>query len=339
MGPTGVISSQGMSWWLPLKTFIFLTILLIAPVTDGLPQRLSRNLEQQDNDYFYTHGKIKCRVCPAGFHVEEHCTIPNTNSTCEPCDEDSYSEGPTGLMNCHTCTHCRTDQEEVSACTNKKNTVCQCRSGTYCLPDNPCEICHKCSTSCPEGEVVKHPCNATADIQCSQPSISNRLWRCINIVSAILFVSVGVIAGYRVLEKRWSRTTRKLSRLLPCKGGTDSPFNQRSLVTLDFNQDGDKSYAMSNSFYIFHEKVPFDNWKNFMRRLHLEENKIREAESKDPGNAKEQHYNMLDFWYQSSSGSVNDLLKALSDLKMHQQALDIIDELLKDKLFVVAQTV
>lgn len=38
-----------------------------------------------------------------------------------------------------------TDQIVVAECISTSNTKCECKPGTFCLPDEPCEVCKKCS--------------------------------------------------------------------------------------------------------------------------------------------------------------------------------------------------
>lgn len=37
------------------------------------------------------------------------------------------------------------DQETTEKCTSTQNTKCQCKQGSFCLPDQACEVCKKCS--------------------------------------------------------------------------------------------------------------------------------------------------------------------------------------------------
>lgn len=37
------------------------------------------------------------------------------------------------------------DEMETSSCTSTTDTQCQCRSGTFCVPDQACEVCKRCA--------------------------------------------------------------------------------------------------------------------------------------------------------------------------------------------------
>uniref|UniRef100_A0A8C3KIL8 TR10B factor n=1 Tax=Calidris pygmaea TaxID=425635 RepID=A0A8C3KIL8_9CHAR len=65
---------------------------------------------------------------------------------------------------------CPTDEVETSPCRPTSNTQCACKSGTFCSPDHPCEMCQKCRPRCPQGEVELAPCTPHSDRQCGPPT-------------------------------------------------------------------------------------------------------------------------------------------------------------------------
>nr|XP_023397583.1 cysteine--tRNA ligase, cytoplasmic isoform X2 [Loxodonta africana] len=79
-----------------------------------------------------------------------------------------------GLTYCLPCTQCRKDQEVVANCTRTSNRQCQCKTGFYCESED-CEICRPCH-SCPEGTVIRHPCNATTDTVCEEEKAPDYRW-------------------------------------------------------------------------------------------------------------------------------------------------------------------
>ncbi|XP_056426984.1 tumor necrosis factor receptor superfamily member 22-like isoform X2 [Hyla sarda] len=131
------------------------------------------------NSSYYQNGIIRCLKCPAGNFVKKDCVISNTQGVCEMCNPGkTFSEYETGLDRCLTCTRCREDQEELSPCNITKNTVCQCKNGTYCPANSPCNKCLLCSSSCPSGQVLQQTCNTTSDIVCVpvRTRLSVRSW-------------------------------------------------------------------------------------------------------------------------------------------------------------------
>ncbi|XP_074837764.1 tumor necrosis factor receptor superfamily member 10A-like isoform X3 [Carettochelys insculpta] len=134
----------------------------------GIPEALSRSTEGSD---FYKHEDRLCKKCAAGFHLVDHCSTPNTSGSCAPCKEGlEFTEYPNALPKCLSCRVCRKDEVQLSPCNSSKNTQCACKNGTFCSPDHPCEICHRCRTSCPIGEVQVSSCTRQSDIQCAHPT-------------------------------------------------------------------------------------------------------------------------------------------------------------------------
>uniref|UniRef100_UPI00398F6B7E tumor necrosis factor receptor superfamily member 10B-like isoform X2 n=1 Tax=Pristiophorus japonicus TaxID=55135 RepID=UPI00398F6B7E len=122
---------------------------------------------------FYPVDNRYCRKCPAGTHVEEHCTESYNRGKCLPCvDGEDYTEWDNGLEKCLPCPSCTEDKEMVSQCTAHSKTMCQCRTGSFCLPGQPCEMCLTCKTHCPEGQIFKKRCNATWDNVCERTEIT-----------------------------------------------------------------------------------------------------------------------------------------------------------------------
>ncbi|XP_072342056.1 tumor necrosis factor receptor superfamily member 6-like isoform X2 [Scyliorhinus torazame] len=116
---------------------------------------------------YYPHESLCCRNCPAGTRVAEHCKENFKSSKCEDCTEgEDYTKFPNGLEKCLACRSCRRDEEEVSNCTRLKDTECRCKAGRYCLPEQTCEMCQKCTPKCAEGQVVKIRCSRTSDMVC-----------------------------------------------------------------------------------------------------------------------------------------------------------------------------
>ncbi|KAM8972430.1 tumor necrosis factor receptor superfamily member 10A-like [Pelodytes ibericus] len=234
MAPSGEHTIHAFS----TLSWIIGAILLILPCLHGFPHRQVRDEKPEVGDTYYYYG-IKCKMCPAGTYVETACTVSNTIGMCLRCTEGStYSEGLSGLNHCQTCTTCREDQEEVSPCTRKKNTACRCKEGTFCLQDQPCEVCQRCN-SCQTGLVVKHPCNATSDTQCGPPNLNYRLLSRPLIIS-LSAMSVFIIFFFLLVLCRAKKDrdpqvfTEKLIKLVQCNSHLSNQDSPRAPVTLDF---------------------------------------------------------------------------------------------------------
>uniref|UniRef100_A0A803XSF9 Tumor necrosis factor receptor superfamily, member 10b n=1 Tax=Meleagris gallopavo TaxID=9103 RepID=A0A803XSF9_MELGA len=103
------------------------------------------------------------KKCPMGTY------LANDSSRCLPCKKDEYTEYPNDFPKCLGCRTCREDQVEVSPCNSTRNTRCACKNGTFCLPDHPCEMCQKCQTRCPKGQVRIAACTQQSDLRCGPP--------------------------------------------------------------------------------------------------------------------------------------------------------------------------
>ncbi|KAM4677380.1 tumor necrosis factor receptor superfamily member 6-like isoform 2-T2 [Discoglossus pictus] len=329
MAPGGVYNGHRtvvtyMTQMLPL---CFICFLLLVVHTESVPLR-QRRASSIHNDLYYIRGNIRCLRCPAGTYVEKDCTRPDTEPDCRSCQAGvTYSEGPSGLNHCLTCTSCRDDQEEMSACTPDKNSICHCKEGTYCPTDHPCEICLPCTSSCPPGQVFQMPCNSTSDGQCAPTGGNYKLWLIIGIAVLVIFIAVFCI---------WKQKDR-MKWLQLCPAGEDNgiPLLSTTLHFPDNTNRDDQDTIIRKAFYIFAVNVPNLKWLQFVRHLGLTENEIMDAQSINPNNVTEQHYDMLAKWREHKAcNDVNTLLKHLDYLNMRQAASTIKEKLLHDNLYV-----
>lgn len=118
----------------------------------------------------YPFNNYCCKYCPAGTYVHQGCRTPHTVGDCHVCTNGKdYLEYASGLNRCLPCTLCRQDQEVVFPCTVAKDTICQCKPGTFCLPNLACEVCKMCTKRCADDMVIVMACNATVDSVCGLP--------------------------------------------------------------------------------------------------------------------------------------------------------------------------
>ncbi|XP_049748759.1 tumor necrosis factor receptor superfamily member 26-like isoform X1 [Elephas maximus indicus] len=138
---------------------LLLLLLLTAPV-------ITVDSKMQCGPDEHEHGNICCRNCMSGQYVRKPCSENHGVGECEVCGDETYTSHSSGLTYCLPCTQCQKDQEVVANCTRTSNRQCQCKTGFYCESED-CEICRPCH-SCPEGTVIRHPCNATTDTVCEE---------------------------------------------------------------------------------------------------------------------------------------------------------------------------
>ncbi|XP_077143234.1 uncharacterized protein LOC143806506 isoform X2 [Ranitomeya variabilis] len=161
---------------------IWLLLLVLLKVSSALPANLHngnvhnrtvRETECNGRDDEYWHKGHCCRSCPAGTHVSAHCTVNHARGVCEACTRgEDYTAAPNGLDACLSCHTCKDDQVLVRECTPEANAECECKPGSYCIPNVSCEICRRCSR-CGEGQRIKNPCTPTSDTVCEDVSATD----------------------------------------------------------------------------------------------------------------------------------------------------------------------
>ncbi|KAM6931436.1 hematopoietic death receptor [Xenentodon cancila] len=146
----------------------------------------------------YLHDSICCVNCPAGTYLKSPCTKAGEKGKCEECDFGTYTEYPNHLPQCLTCRQCRLDldQKVVRRCTHNHNTECQCKPGTFCRPDDVCELCNKC-TRCKNDEVIVRNCTSTSNTECkkTQPvsGSGNVVFGVLGLVAAVFILVVAMV--------------------------------------------------------------------------------------------------------------------------------------------------
>uniref|UniRef100_A0A3Q2PZD5 Tumor necrosis factor receptor superfamily, member a n=1 Tax=Fundulus heteroclitus TaxID=8078 RepID=A0A3Q2PZD5_FUNHE len=114
----------------------------------------------------YLHQGLCCLNCKQGTFVKTPCERDLEQGTCLSCEHgQTYTEHPNGMTRCLPCTHCRLDETEIAACTTTTDTKCQCKPGTFCVPDQACEVCKRCAR-CKDGEEEVKKCTPFSNTEC-----------------------------------------------------------------------------------------------------------------------------------------------------------------------------
>ncbi|XP_031173732.1 tumor necrosis factor receptor superfamily, member a [Sander lucioperca] len=114
----------------------------------------------------YLHQGLCCLNCQAGSFVQKGCERDQEQGTCLGCDHgQTYTEHSNGMNRCLPCTHCRSDETQTAPCTTTTDTRCQCRPGTFCVPDQACEVCKRCA-KCKSGEEEVKKCTPFSNTVC-----------------------------------------------------------------------------------------------------------------------------------------------------------------------------
>ncbi|KAM3874164.1 tumor necrosis factor receptor superfamily, member a [Diretmus argenteus] len=120
----------------------------------------------------YLHLGLCCLNCQAGTFVQKACERDQEQGTCLPCEHgQTYTEHSNGMNRCLPCTHCRTDEIETVSCTSTTDTKCQCRPGTFCVPDQACEVCKRCA-KCKAGDEEVAKCTPISNTVCRKRDLS-----------------------------------------------------------------------------------------------------------------------------------------------------------------------
>ncbi|XP_068190722.1 tumor necrosis factor receptor superfamily, member a [Antennarius striatus] len=126
---------------------------------------LRRHRTCVENEQYLRQG-LCCLNCQAGTFVQKECERDLEQGTCLPCESgQTYTEHSNGMNHCLPCTHCRSDQVQTAFCTTTADTRCQCRQGTFCVPDEACEVCKRCA-KCKSGEEEVKKCTPFSNTEC-----------------------------------------------------------------------------------------------------------------------------------------------------------------------------
>ncbi|XP_074473792.1 tumor necrosis factor receptor superfamily member 10B-like [Sebastes fasciatus] len=118
-----------------------------------------------ENEQYLNQG-LCCLNCKAGTYVLKGCERDQEHGNCLPCEHgQTYTEHSNGMNRCLPCTHCRSDEIQTASCTTTTDTRCQCRPGTFCVPDQACEVCKRCA-KCKSGEEEVKKCTHFSNTEC-----------------------------------------------------------------------------------------------------------------------------------------------------------------------------
>ncbi|CAL8406128.1 unnamed protein product [Arctogadus glacialis] len=132
---------------------------------DDYANRTLRRLKTCVENQQYQHQGLCCLNCDAGTYVHQACSRELEVGLCKPCQGVTYTEHSNGMNRCLPCTHCRSDEMETVSCTSTTDTKCQCKSGSFCVPDQACEVCKRCAR-CKAGDEEVQKCTAFSNTVC-----------------------------------------------------------------------------------------------------------------------------------------------------------------------------
>ncbi|MED6253800.1 hypothetical protein ATANTOWER_002617 [Ataeniobius toweri] len=314
---------------------VLLAFIAVLRFAEAYPQpgiRLGRSSSCRE-DTEYQHGSICCLKCEAGQYVRTPCTEAGKKGTCEECDYGTFTEHANGLKQCIKCTLCPPDQEIVTACTHTQDTVCRCKPGKYCHPDEACEICKKCSRCKSDEEIVKN-CTSTSNTECkkSQPKSASDeatgLIAGLTVPFVVIFVSL-IITAITIWKKKIRTADSGGLKQEYASVNTEpspNPTLHKSLEEEPFpNLVPANGVESLKKCFEFFEELNVDFYKRFFRQLSLNDNMIK---SRDHLQYEDRIHDLLNDWVEKEGkdASLNDLLRALLDLNQRRTAETIMQK-------------
>ncbi|KAK7896071.1 hypothetical protein WMY93_021396 [Mugilogobius chulae] len=202
----------------------------------------------------YLHLRLCCLNCHAGTFVQKACERDQEQGTCLPCEHgQTYTEHSNGMNRCLPCTHCRSDEIETASCTTTTDTRCQCRPGTFCVPDQACEVCKRCA-KCKPGEDEVKKCTPFSNTVCRKrdpsptpksptapfPTTTSPSSVVIPIFIIIFVIFVIAVIGVAL----WWFVMKQQSCESPCSG---SQCESSEIVKIPIDESGDTAEERQNN--------------------------------------------------------------------------------------------
>ncbi|XP_072310570.1 tumor necrosis factor receptor superfamily member 10B-like [Eucyclogobius newberryi] len=202
----------------------------------------------------YLHLGLCCLNCHAGMFVQKACERDQEQGTCLSCEHgQTYTEHSNGMNRCLPCTHCRSDEIETASCTTTTDTRCQCRPGTFCVPDQACEVCKRCA-KCKPGEEEVKKCTPFSNTVCqkrnpfptskspSAPVPTTTSPSSIVIPIFVILVIIVIIAIFGAAL--WWFLIKQQSCENPCSG---SHCESSEIVKIPIDESGDTAEERQNN--------------------------------------------------------------------------------------------
>uniref|UniRef100_A0A4W5QDJ5 Tumor necrosis factor receptor superfamily, member a n=1 Tax=Hucho hucho TaxID=62062 RepID=A0A4W5QDJ5_9TELE len=203
----------------------------------------------------YPHRDFCCLNCQAGTFMHRACDRDMEQGTCMPCEHGlSYTEHSNGMNRCLPCTHCRMDQNQTVPCTSTTDTQCQCQAGTFCVPEQACEVCKRCA-KCKAGEEEVKKCTPISNTVCRKRDVSTTVHPItlptpapssaetivtplvILLLLFLLFIGISV----------WLWIKRPCTFRPVCLSGSDSHCDSSDIVKIAIGESGPTAEERQNS--------------------------------------------------------------------------------------------
>ncbi|XP_052010255.1 tumor necrosis factor receptor superfamily member 6-like [Xyrauchen texanus] len=268
--------------------------------------RLPRRSRETCDYETYEHDGNTCCPCPSGFRVLSDCTDKDATK-CEMCENGYFMTHPNRDHTCQPCKTCdpNANMETKKMCSFYSNTVCTCKKDYYCDKGDLCRVCYKCDR-CEEHGNVKIPCTATNNTVCHDAQGADGTVTIVAVLLSIMFI--GALVVFCLFKKRIFCCNDKQKR---------DPVEANELLDQK-DVDVDLNSYLPDIASILGWKL----MKDVARRTGMTKVDIENHTLNNPGNVKEQTYNLLEDWYQRQGlkGAYPTLIKTLRHIKKKEQA-------------------
>ncbi|XP_058487929.1 tumor necrosis factor receptor superfamily member 1B isoform X1 [Solea solea] len=158
-----------------MKNILVLLALLSVRTSKVCSQPYEADLDGKclnpTREYRVDDSNLCCKKCPPGQRLIQECS-QNTDSVCEPCEQDQYMESWNYAQNCFSCVKCKTKKGLLygKVCSSTTRSSCICQSGMYCdmgFDDPYCTACQKYSP-CRAGYGVSVSGTANSNVKCTR---------------------------------------------------------------------------------------------------------------------------------------------------------------------------
>ncbi|TNN39118.1 Tumor necrosis factor receptor superfamily member 10B [Liparis tanakae] len=169
-------------------------------------------------------------------------------------DHVSQTHSPPGTSSSLLVPPLSSDEIQTASCTTTTDTSCQCRPGTFCVPDQACEVCKRCA-KCKSGEEEVKRCTPFSNTVCRKRDLSPTETTAAlptptptsppDIVSPIcISLTIIILAFLAGLALWWWFVFKRRSCEIPC---SRSQCESSEIVKIPIDESGDTAEERQNN--------------------------------------------------------------------------------------------
>ncbi|XP_073541000.1 tumor necrosis factor receptor superfamily member 1A [Phyllobates terribilis] len=289
----------------------------------------------------------QCKPCLSTFGQIQSQPCTTKNDTVCGCPPGQYKSSSDRKFTCQQCTVCK-NGTELYHCTADRNTVCQCHIHFYLDSNGECRPCEECNNA---ADCVNH-----CHMPVKKPEESNIISMIFAGVLGVACLALVALLVFKNREKFLSVLQKKNSLPITEETGsegigqlrdplmvTTKPVNNSNylpghIVSVEEEAPRQQNEAQNSTLplpditlqtttpclhspevlYKIIEFIPYGRWREFIRRLGVN-NHVIETSEQDYRHCKDAQYAMLSFWVQnvgSSGESKDSMFKVLREMNL-----------------------